>query len=117
MEIIKILGIAFITAIASLLIKPTKPEISFAITIVGSILILLLLIEYFKGLIAIISTLAAETGVTNSLLKILFKIVGVGYISEFGAGILNDFGNANIADKVTLAGKILIVILALPGTL
>ena len=50
----------------------------------------------------------------NELLKILFKIVGVGYICEFGAGILNDFGSASLAEKVTLAGKIMIVILALP---
>ena len=47
-------------------------------------------------------------------MKLLLKIVGVGYITEFGAGILNDFGSNAVADKVTLAGKITIVALSLP---
>ena len=38
----------------------------------------------------------------------------MGYISEFGAGILNDFGGNSLADKVTLAGKVIIVTLSLP---
>ena len=54
------------------------------------------------------------TGMENGLLKLLLKIVGVGYISEFGAGILNDFGGNSLADKVTLAGKVIIVTLSLP---
>ena len=48
------------------------------------------------------------------LLKVLLKIVGVGYLTEFGAGILTDFGSASIADKVSLAGKITILLLSLP---
>ena len=44
----------------------------------------------------------------------LLKIVGVGYLSEFAAGVLMDFGCVSIADKVTLAGKITIVLLSFP---
>ena len=42
------------------------------------------------------------------------KIIGVGYLTEFGAGILTDFGSQTIADKVSLAGKLTIVLLSLP---
>ncbi len=114
MDIIKILGVAFLTSIAGLLIKPSKPEISFAISIVGSALILFLLIDYFKGTFEIIGMIASNTGISNELLKILLKIVGVGYICEFGAGVLKDFGSGSLAEKVTLAGKIMIILLALP---
>jgi stage III sporulation protein AD len=48
------------------------------------------------------------------LLKILLKIVGVGYLTEFCAGILNDFGSNTIADKVVLGGKITILLLSIP---
>ena len=59
-------------------------------------------------------TVTSLTGLDNSLLKILLKIVGVSYLTEFSAGILNDFGSANVADKVSLGGKILIFLLSLP---
>ena len=114
MEIIKIIGIAFITAITSVLLRSTKPELSFAVTVTGVIILLLFIVDALKGTLVIFSTIAEMTGVENGLLKILLKIVGVGYITEFGAGILNDFGSAAVADKVVLAGKVTIVILSLP---
>ena len=114
MEIVKIIGIAFITAITSILLKATKPELSFAVTVTGIIVILLFVIDSLQTTVAAFANIAAYTGVSNGLLKILLKIVGVGYLTEFGAGILNDFGSNAIADKVVLGGKITIVLLSLP---
>ena len=113
-EIIKIIGVAFVTAIAAILLKQTKPELSFAVTVTGIIIILLFIIDALQETIGILNGLAQITGMQNGLLKILVKIVGVGYVTEFGAGILNDFGSNAVADKVVLGGKITIVLLALP---
>ncbi len=114
MEIIKIIGVGFVTAITSLVLKATKPELSFAVTMTGVIVILLFVVESLSGTLAVFASIANMSGVENGLIKLLLKIVGVGYIVEFGAGILQDFGSQSIADKVSLAGKITIVMLALP---
>lgn len=114
MDIFKIIGVAFVTAITSLLLKSTKPELSFAVTVCGIIVILLFLVDLLKNSLLIFSSLAQMSGVENGLVKILLKIVGVGYLTEFGAGILRDFGSAAIADKVVLAGKITVAVLSLP---
>lgn len=114
MDIFKIIGVAFITTITSVLLKSTKPELSFAVTVTGVIVILLFLVEALRNTLGIFATISQMTGIENGLLKILLKIVGVGYITEFGAGILKDFGSNAVADKVTLAGKIAIVMLSLP---
>lgn len=113
-EMLKIIGVAFVTAITALLLKGTKPELSFAVTITGIIVILLFLVDALQDTIAMFSKVAQITGTDNGLLKVLLKIVGVGYITEFGAGILNDFGSNSIADKVVLGGKITIVMLSIP---
>ena len=113
-EIIKIIGVAFVTAIASILLKQTKPELSFAVTVTGVIIILLFIIDALQETITVFNGLAQIAGMQNGLLKILIKIVGIGYITEFGAGILNDFGSNAVADKVVLGGKITIVLLSLP---
>ena len=114
MDIIKIIGVAFVTAVASIVLRVTKPELSFAVTVTGIIVILLFIVEGLQATLAIFSTISTVTGVNNGLLKILLKIVGVGYLTEFGAGILNDFGSSAVADKVVLGGKITIVVLSLP---
>ena len=114
LEIFKIIGIGFVTAITAVLLKQTKPELSFAVTVTGILVILMCLIETLKTTLDIFSAIAQITGIENGLIKTLLKIVGVGYLTEFGAGILSDFGSNSIADKITLGGKITIVILSLP---
>ncbi len=114
MEIFKIIGVAFVTAIAAILLKTTKPELSFAVTVTGVIVILLFIVDSLKHTFAIFSIIVQASGVDNNLIKLLLKIIGVGYITEFGAGILNDFGSNAVADKVILGGKIAIVLLSLP---
>lgn len=113
-EIVKIIGVAFVTTIAAVLLRSTKPELSLAVTITGVIVILLFIVDAMQGALAVFSTITEMTGIENGLLKILLKIVGVGYLTEFGAGVLQDFGGNSVADKVVLGGKITIVILSLP---
>ncbi len=114
MEIMKVIGVALVTAVAAVLVKGTKPELAFAVTVTGVIVILLFIVDALQNTIAVFASIAQMTGVENGLIKLLLKIVGVGYITEFGAGILNDFGSNAIADKVVLAGKIGIVLLSAP---
>ncbi len=113
-ELFKIIGVAFVTALSALLLKSTKPELSFAVTVTGVIVMLLFIIDGIQSTISVFATIAQMTGIENGLIKVLVKIIGVGYLTEFGAGILNDFGSNAVADKVVLGGKITIVVLSLP---
>ena len=114
MEILKIIGVAFVTSITAILLKGTKPELSFAVTVTGVIVILLFIIDSLQNTIGLLNELVEMTGVDNGIFKILIKIVGVGYLTEFSSGILNDFGSNAVADKVALGGKITILLLSLP---
>lgn len=113
-DIFKIIGVAFITAISAVILKGTKPELSFAVTIVGILIILTFISEMIQGTMTIFTSISQIAGIENGLLKMLLKIVGVGYLTEFASGLLTDFGSSSIADKVTLAGKVTIVLLAIP---
>ena len=113
-EIFKLIGVAFITSVSALLLRMTKPELSFVITVGGIIVMLLFLVDMLQDTLAVFSAIADITGIENGLLKTLLKIVGVGYITEFGAGILQDFGSSSIADKIILAGKVMIFIVSMP---
>ncbi|MDE7296293.1 MAG: stage III sporulation AC/AD family protein [Clostridia bacterium] len=114
MEIFQLVGIAFITAVAALLLKGTKPELAFAVTIAGSIILLLFTFELFRDSISIFSKIAEATGIQSSMVKILLKIVGIGYLVEFIEGILNVFGQNSVADKLVFCGKVVVLILAVP---
>ena len=114
MELLQFVGIAFITAIAAILLKATKPELAIAVTIAGSVILLLVALELLRNTFSLFSKLTALTGLDASLIKLILKMIGIGYLVEFSAGILNDFGQNAIADKLLFAGKVLILVLAVP---
>ena len=113
-QIFQLVGIAMITAVAAILVKSTKPELALAVTIAGSVILLLFVLEVFRGSIGIFTEIAEMTGLDATIVKTLLKMVGIGYLVEFSAGILNDFGQNSLADKLVFCGKILVLILAVP---
>ena len=113
-QIFQLVGIALITAVAAILVKSTKPELALAVTIAGSVILLLFVLEVFRGSIGIFTEIAEMTGLDAAIVKTLLKMVGIGYLVEFSAGILNDFGQNSLADKLVFCGKILVLILAVP---
>ena len=113
-QIFQLVGIAFITAVAAILVKSTKAELAVVITIAGSIILLLFVFEVFRGSISLFTDIAEATGLNATIVKTLLKMVGIGYLVEFSAGILSDFGQNSLADKLIFCGKILILVLAVP---
>ena len=113
-DLVKIIGVALITVVAFLLVKQTRPEIAMIITIAGSILIILLSISTLSNVIGQFNQIFKATGVNASILLPILKIIAIGYIVEFGANICVDAGVNSIADKVLFAGKLIILLIALP---
>ena len=82
MEIFRIIGVAFVTAVAAIVLKSSKPELSFAVTVTGVVIILIFVADMLQNTVNIISSIAGMTGIENGLIKILLKIVGIGYQKE-----------------------------------
>ncbi|MBQ8908905.1 MAG: stage III sporulation protein AD [Clostridia bacterium] len=115
MEIIlKIVAIGIITCVATILIKPIRNDFSIFIAIAGGLIIIFMIINYLTGIFATFSTLVNATGLNGGIYTFLIKIIGIGYLIEFTAGICSDTGNASLGDKVLLGGKIVVMVMSLP---
>ncbi len=114
MDLIRILGIALVTVFASMLIKPVRPEISLIIGLCGGVLILSQTINYLFQILETFTNLVQRTGVNTGLFKTILKIIGIGYLTEFGADACVDAGNTGIASKIVFAGKVIILAMSLP---
>lgn len=114
MDIFKIIGAAFVTALTAILLRSAKPELSFAVTVVGAVVILIFTFDMLKDSLDIFVKLQELSGISDTLIRQVLKIIAIGYLTEFAAGIINDFGSASVADKVVFAGKICILALSTP---
>ena len=114
MDIAKVVAVGLITVIASIIVKQVKPEISMLITISGSIVIIIFIIQMLQGVFGNFVDIFNKTGVSNTLFVPVLNIIGIGYLCEFGANLCIDGGCNSIADKILFCGKIAILIIALP---
>ena len=114
MDIVKIIAIGFITIIATIILKQVKPELAIFSSIAGGIIIIFLVLDSVSNVFESFKALAMRTGLNSSLFKSVLKVVGIGYLTEFGSNVCLDAGSSSIADKITFAGKITILVLCMP---
>lgn len=114
MDIIKIILVGVVTSISTVILKQVKPELSILSTLAGSLVMLLLIVDHLTGIMSSFQEIVSKTSINFKLFGSILKIVGVGYLAEFGANICQDSGNSSIADKILFAGKVIILFLAFP---
>ena len=114
MDIFKIILIGIVTCVASIILKQVKPELAFIAVISGGLIILLSLVDMLAEILQTFTSLSGLAGINSGLFSSVLKIVGIGYISEFGANICLDSGNSSLSDKILLAGKLIIMVVSLP---
>lgn len=111
---LKIVSIALICAVIILFLKNNNSELTMPASICAGILIIYLGISYAYESIEVFNKLINLTGVNSLFFNVIFKVTAIGYIIEFGAGIIDDFGLKSLSDKLVFVGKILIIIVSLP---
>jgi len=114
MDLVKIIGIALVTTFAVMVLKPTKPELAAVVSIAGGVIVLLMFVDALSQVLGGFTAIVNRTGVSSEVFSALLKIIGIGYLADFAAGICTDAGNNSMAQKVSLAGKVIILVLALP---
>ena len=114
MDIVQIVGLGFVVTLLILVIKEQKPLFAFLLTVFTGIVIFLFLLDQIRVVIQTLEQLADKTEENTVFLKTIMNIIGVAYIAEFGAQVVRDAGQESIASKIELAGKMLIMVMAVP---
>lgn len=114
MNIVALVGIAIISTILSVMIKRYNPEYAIAISLISGIVIFASVLSRIVPAISQIKELISATGMSIQYGMILFKSLGICFLTQFAADSCKDAGEGALASKVELAGKVSIVIIALP---
>lgn len=114
MEIIKVVTFAFVALFMVLLFKDKRNDIAVYISIVSGVIIFLFMITKITAIIQFIQQLAIKANISFIYLTTVFKILAIAYLASFCSEICRDAGQGNLGAKVEFAGKILILVLAIP---
>ncbi|WP_205685475.1 stage III sporulation protein AD [Bacillus salacetis] len=114
MEIIQVVGVALVSTFLALIIKEQKPNFAFLLVVFVGCAIFLFLVDQIYEIIRMIEKLAANANINMIYVETILKIIGIAYIAEFASHITKDAGQGALAAKVELAGKVLILAMAVP---
>ena len=114
MTIFKVIGFGIIAVSLIIILKQQKQEIALLCVVASSVIMLTFIFDDLKNVISLIDKLVIDSAIDSSFLKIILKVIGISYMVEFGKDICKDAGENAIANKIEMAGKVIIVSLSIP---
>ena len=114
MEILSIAGIILAAAMLSVILKEYKKEYSVLIGLCLAVGVFLLLMPYITMIFRTIeSFVSANHEVATRMIPVL-KSLGIALVTQMVSDTCRDAGENAMASKMELAGKVTIIIVALP---
>src|SRR5690606_15123907 len=92
----------------------SRPELAVLLSVAAGIIIFLRIAGHLRELVGVFEFLAAKAQINMVYLETVFRVMGVAYLTGFSAQICRDAGEGALALKLELAGKIIILFLAVP---
>lgn len=114
MDMIQIVIFGLVASILYIVLKDLNASFAFFIVVITAIIIFLVIIKQIGLIFTLIESLGEKATIDGIYMETILKIIGIAYITELGANIVKDAGLGSIAVKIELAGKIAILLLAVP---
>lgn len=111
---IKIAAIGVAAAVLAAWIKTIKAEYALWITLAAGIFLGLSVLMKLETIVEELQFLQGYFSGFGSYIKILIKIIGITYLSEFSSDLCKDAGANTLATQVELFGKLSILVLCMP---
>ncbi|HCD09737.1 MAG TPA: stage III sporulation protein AD [Thermoanaerobacter sp.] len=114
MEIFQIVILGIVVLIILTVLKETNPEMAIILSLVAGVIIFMMILPKLSAIVEVLNTLAKKSGLDNIYFMTTLKIIGIAYITEFGVQLCLDANEKNLASKIEIAGKIIIIFLSIP---
>ena len=114
MEIINIAVICIISTVMCKIFESKSKEYGLFIRILTSAGIIAAVIIYVSPIVETVNNIFIQTGANEEYVNILFKALGICYLTQFTYDVCKDSNENAMATQVEIAGKITLVLIALP---
>lgn len=112
--IFKIMVIALVGVIMAMFLRTQRTEYSIFLSMCVAVLILFCVLGLFTSAKDQLSSLSVFLTTDNQYYGLLFKMIGITYLCEFGSGICKDAGYQAIGAQIEIFGKLSILLAGIP---
>lgn len=111
---LQLVGVSVLCAIIVLYLKNVNSDLVVPALICSGVLILSFSVKYISETINFFNELKDLTGIDDTFIIIIAKITAIGYLIEFTASTIEDFGLKSLSDKLIFVGKLIVLSISLP---
>ena len=115
MDVMRVAGLSMASAVVALVLRRLRPEMGLAAALASGVLVLGMALPMLGQLIEEVRSLARAGGVKDGYMLLLFKVAGISLLMDFAAQTCRDAGEEGLAMKAELAGRVMLLTLALPS--
>lgn len=109
------MGAVLAAAVLSALVRQAgQGGLALVLGLAVGVLLCLQLLPLIEQVLAAFATLAQDVGLAGEYWAVLLKIVLISYLAELGAALCRDAAESAMAAKLELAGRLAVIMLALP---
>ena len=112
--IIKIISLALCVCVLNIILKDTHKTFALFINICFAIIVALFLLDYTAEFIDKIKDLFSVNSSSGKMFNCLFKGALICVLTKISADICKESGNTVISDIVDIAGRVVLLLIALP---
>ncbi len=110
----KVAGIAILGSLALLIFKQYKPDWGIPVRLALGVVIGGMILTSAEALLAFGKTLSEENATVSGIWSLILKALGISFVTELALGICRDSGETALGVWVEMAGKMALILLALP---
>ncbi len=114
MLILKIVGMAFVALFLILMLRQFGSTLGVLLTLAAGALMLLVIFDPLKEILTFLQTISDKANIDTVYIGIVLKIIGIAYIASFASNLCKDANVDSLATQIDFAGKIMILVLAIP---
>lgn len=114
MNVFKIVSLGLAATALAVLVKNWRKEIALQISLVAAVLIFFAVLPSLKTVFEVFRDISERIGLDAKYITIVLKVIGIAYVTQFGAELCRDAGESAVASKIEFGGKVMIVALSVP---
>lgn len=107
-------ALVLIAVVLALTLGKLGKDISMLLVIAACVMVMVIGLEYLEPVMDFLMQLEALGNLDSGMLSILFKVVGIGILSEVAGMICTDSGNGSLGKVLQIAGTAVILWLSIP---
>jgi len=112
--VFRISALAVVASLCSCMLRGSIGSVSVVLSIAVCVSVLIIAIHFLEPVIELLLRMQEMTGMSETLLAPLIKVLGIGLLTQISGTICDDAGEKTLQQSVEIAGMILSFYTSLP---